>query len=132
VSTTSELLAFERIPSECFGILPQFPITLGRKIVPVNFLVVLGPLEFNMLLGHDYVYAMNVVVSMLFHVMYFNHNGSIVTIDQISSNNYHPNVNLAQFSPLYFPSFRVDSSMPQVNYVASYPWCSIASKKGFL
>jgi hypothetical protein len=129
VSTTSELLDFDRRPSECLGILPQFPIMLGGKTVLVDLLVVPGPLDFNMLLGHDYVYAMNVVVSMLFHVMHFPHNGSIVTIDQLSSDNHHPSWTLAQVSPLYVPSVRVDSSPPWVNYVASYPWCSIASEK---
>jgi hypothetical protein len=74
VSATSELLDFDRRPSECLGILPQFPITLGGNIVLVNLLVVSGPLDFNMLLGHDYVYAMNVVVSTLFRVMHFPHN----------------------------------------------------------
>jgi hypothetical protein len=65
VSATSELLAFDRRPSEYLGILPQFPITLGGNIVLVNMIVVQGPLDFNMLLGCDYVYDMNVVVSML-------------------------------------------------------------------
>jgi hypothetical protein len=55
VSATSELLDFNRIPSECMGILPQFPIMLGGNIVLINILVVLGPLDFNMILGSDYV-----------------------------------------------------------------------------
>jgi hypothetical protein len=80
VSTTSELLAFDIKPSECLGNLPQFPITLGGNIVLVNLLVVLGPLDFNILLGSDYVYAMNVVVFTLFCVMHFTHNISIFTI----------------------------------------------------
>jgi hypothetical protein len=66
VSATSQLLDFDRRPSEYLGILPQFPITLGGKTILVNMIVVQGPLDFNMLLGHDYVYAMNVVVSTLF------------------------------------------------------------------
>ena len=66
------------------GILPHFPITLGGKIVCMNFMVVQGPLDFNLLLGCDYVYAMKVVVSTLFQVMYFPHDGKIVTIDQLS------------------------------------------------
>ena len=37
-----------------------------------------------MLLGRDYVYAMKVVVSTLFRVMCFPHDGKIVTIDQLS------------------------------------------------
>jgi multisubunit Na+/H+ antiporter MnhF subunit len=81
MSTTSELLAFKRRPNEYFWIIPQFPIILGGKIVLVDMLVVQGPLNFNMLLGCDYLYVMNVVVCMLFHVMHFPHNGRILTID---------------------------------------------------
>ena len=47
-------------------------------------MVVQVPLDFNMLLGRDYVYSMNVVVSTLFRVMHFPHDGKIVTIDQLS------------------------------------------------
>ena len=47
-------------------------------------MVVQGPLYFNLLLGHDYVYAMKVIVSTLFRVMHFPHDGKMVTIDQLS------------------------------------------------
>ena len=47
-------------------------------------MVVQGPLDFNLLLGHDYVYDMKVVVSTLFRVMYFPHDGKILTVDQLS------------------------------------------------
>jgi hypothetical protein len=132
VSTPSQLLDFDRRPSESLGILPQFPITLGGNTVMVNMIVVNGPLDFNMLLGHDYVYAMNVVVSMLFRVMHFPHNGSIVTIDQLSSDNHHPYSPLDHATPFYVPSIWVDSTPPWVNYVASYPKCSVASEKEIL
>lgn len=36
---------------------------------------------------------------------------------------------LVQASPLYVPSVRVDSTPPWINYVVSYPRCSIAPKK---
>ena len=36
-----------------------------------------------MILGRDYVFAMQAVVSTLFHVMYFNHGEEIVTINQL-------------------------------------------------
>jgi hypothetical protein len=126
VSSSHELLAFDRRLSEYLGILPQFPISLGGKTFLVDVIVVQGPLDFNMILGRDYVYAMNVVVYMLFRVMHFPHNGIIVIIDQLASNNHHPNSVLVQAAPLYVPSFRVDSTPPRVNYVASYPQCSIA------
>ena len=45
-------------------------------------MVVQGPLDFNLLFGHDY--AMKDVVSTLFRVMYFPHDGNIVTIDQLA------------------------------------------------
>ena len=51
------------------GFLPHFPITLGGKIVLVDFMVIEDPLDFNMILGHDYVYDMSTVVSTLFCVM---------------------------------------------------------------
>ena len=47
------------------GNLPYFPITLGGKTVCIDVMVVQGPLDFNFLLGHDYVYAKKVVVSTL-------------------------------------------------------------------
>jgi hypothetical protein len=36
---------------------------------------------------------------------------------------------LVHVAPLYVPSICVDSTPPQVNYVASYPWCSISPEK---
>ena len=46
--------------------------------------MVQGPLDFNFLLGRDYVYALKAIVSTLFRVMHFPHDGNIVTIDQYS------------------------------------------------
>jgi hypothetical protein len=126
VTASHELLDFNRRPSECLGVLPQLPILLVRNIFLVDVIVVQGLLDFNMILGHDYVYPMNVVVSTLFRVMHFPHNGSIVTINQLAYDNHHPNLTLVQVAPLYVPSIRVDSTPPRVNYVASYPRCSIA------
>ena len=47
-------------------------------------MVVQGPLDFKLLLGLYYVYTMKVVVSTLFQVLCFPHDGNIVTIDQLS------------------------------------------------
>jgi hypothetical protein len=128
VSASNELLNFDRHPSEYLGVLPRLPISLGGNIFLVDVIVMQGSLDFNMLVERDYLYAMNIVVPTLFWVMNFPHNGSIVTIDQLESDNHHPNSELVQDSPLYVPSVHVDSTLPQVNYVASYPWCSIASE----
>ena len=71
VPATDQILDFNRIPTTPLGTLPYLPITLGGKTVCIDVMVVQGPLDFNLLLGHDYVYAMKAVVSTLFKVVYF-------------------------------------------------------------
>ena len=71
VPTTDQILDFNRRPTAHLGILPYLPITLGRKTVCIDVMVVQGPLDFNLLLGRDYVYAMKAIVSKLFRVMHF-------------------------------------------------------------
>ena len=81
---TDQILAFNRRPTSPLGTLPYFPITLGGKTVCIDVMVVQGPLDFNLLLGCDYVYAMKAVVSTLFRVMHFPYDGKIMTIDWLS------------------------------------------------
>ena len=83
VSIAIQLLAFDGKTCIALGILTQTPVTLGGKTVSVDFMVIEDPLDFNTLLGRDYVYAMQAVVSTFFLVMYFNHCEEIVTIDQL-------------------------------------------------
>ena len=81
---TNQILDFNRIPTAPLGILPHLPITLGGKTIRIDVMVVQGPLDFNLLLGQDYVYTIKDVVSTLFRVMHFPHYGKIVSIDQLS------------------------------------------------
>jgi hypothetical protein len=81
---TQNLLAFNRRTSQPLGTLPQFPVTLGGKTVFIDVMVVQDPLDFSLLLGQDYVYAMKSIVSTLFRVIYFPHDGRVVTVDQLS------------------------------------------------
>ena len=96
------LTGFDRGTSQPLGILPKFPITLGGKTVYIDVSVTQGALDFSLLLGRDYVYAMEALVSSLFHVVCFPHDGRIVTIDQLSF--VHPRVPPAQLSspPSFF------------------------------
>ena len=80
--STDQILAFNRIPTVPLGILSQLPITLEGTTICIDFMVVQGPLDFNLLFGNDY--AMKDVVSTLFRVMYFPHDGNILTVDQLS------------------------------------------------
>jgi hypothetical protein len=46
--------------------------------------VVDAPLDYNLLLGRSWTYAMQAVVAIVFRVLLFPHEGRIVTIDQLS------------------------------------------------
>jgi hypothetical protein len=124
------MLDFNRRSSEPLGILPQSPITLGGKIVCIDVMVVQGPLDFNLLLGWDYVYAMKVVVSTLFQAMCFVHNGNIVTIDQLSF--VGPDLITNHLNSLNVLYMKVTSLPPQVNYVVSCTMPSATNKKDSL
>ena len=92
-------------------------------------MVIEDPLDFNMLLGCDYVYAMQAVVSTFFRVMYFNHGEEIVTIDQLDFLDPPRDPTRVQVFPLLIPSVSIDTNLPQVCYVASCPLRSIAMEK---
>jgi hypothetical protein len=105
---------------------------LGGNTVMVDMIAMNNQLELNMLLGHDYVYAMNFVVSIIFQVMHFPQNGSIITIDRLAFDNHHPYSTLDHATPFYVHIIWLDSTPPQVNYVASYHKCSVSSEKDIL
>ena len=66
------------------GYLARFPITLGGKTVTVEVEVVERHLDYNLLLGHSWPYAMNSIVSSVFRLILFPLDGKIVTVDQLS------------------------------------------------
>jgi hypothetical protein len=72
-------------------VLPAFLVQLGGKTVEVDVEVVDVPLEYNLLLGCNWTYAMTVVVSYVFHTLFFPHEGKIVTIDKLCF--AHPSLN---------------------------------------
>ena len=79
------LSGFNKGTSRPLGILPNFPITLRRKIVHLNVMVVQGPLDYNLRLRRDYIYSMVAIVCSLFRVMCFPYEGKMVQlIDQLS------------------------------------------------
>jgi hypothetical protein len=120
VSVTQTLFSFNRRTSHPLGILPQFPITLGGKTVFIDVMVVQDPLDFDLLLGRYYFYAMKAIVSTLFCVISFPHDGRIVTIDQLSF------IGTDSVTPLNGSYMHSVSPLPQVNYVALSPMPSAA------
>jgi hypothetical protein len=60
------------------------------------------PLDYNLLLGRSWIDSMHAVVSTLFHVVRFPHQGKVVTVDQISffnSNTRTANVSFIAKTP---------------------------------
>ena len=66
------------------GIVPLFPVKLGGKTVNVEVEVVNAPIDYNLLLGRSWTYAMEAVPSSYFRCIKFPHEGKLVTIDQLS------------------------------------------------
>jgi len=63
---------------------------LEVKTVCVEVEVVDVPLYYNILLGWSWTYAMIAIVSTIFWVLCFPHEGSIITIDTLSFSCHDP------------------------------------------
>jgi hypothetical protein len=113
------MLSFNRRTNQPLGTLPQFSITLDGKIVFINVMVVQDSLDFSLLLGRDYFYSMKYILSMLFRVISFPHDGRIVTFDQLSF------IGLDWITSLNGSYMLMVSPSPQVNYVALSPMPSV-------
>jgi hypothetical protein len=78
------LKAFNGIGFKPYGVLPSLSITLEGKVVTVEVEVFDAPLNYNLILGHNWIDSMRAVVSTLFHVIFFPHQGKFVTINQLA------------------------------------------------
>ena len=85
--STTMLTAFDGRSFRLHGILPSLKFRLGGKTITIEVEVVDAPLDYNLLLGQNWMYSMQVVASSLFRVVCFPFNGKIVTIDQTSFTN---------------------------------------------
>jgi hypothetical protein len=126
VLVTQTLFSFNIRTSHPLGILPQFHVTLGGKVVFIDVMVVQDPLYFDLLFGRDYVYPMKAIVSTLFRVIYFPHDGRMVTIDQLSF--VGPDLTINPMTSLNGSYMQSVSPLPQVNYVTLSPMPSAADE----
>jgi hypothetical protein len=77
------LLTFEGQGFHPHGILQSLLIQLGGKTIIVVVEVVNSPLDYNLLLGRSWFYAMPVIASSVFRCVQFPHQEKIVTVDQL-------------------------------------------------
>jgi hypothetical protein len=96
------LRAYDGRPSSPEGLFQNVPIELGGKTILIDIEVIDAQLDYNILLGHTYMYAMKAVASSVFRTIMFPHNGKIVTIDQVT--HYEPN-----------PSTSLDNILPFIH-----------------
>jgi hypothetical protein len=78
------LTVFEGLSFRPHGIIPSFPMQLEGKTMCVEVEVVNVPLNYNIFLGRSWTYSMTTVVSTIFRVLCFPHEGRIITVDQLS------------------------------------------------
>jgi hypothetical protein len=94
------LRAYDGRPSSPEGIFQNVPVELEGKTILIDIEVIDAPLDYNILFGRSYMYAMKEVASSIFRAMMFPHNGKIVTIDQVSHYEPNPSANLDNILPL--------------------------------
>jgi hypothetical protein len=96
------LRAFNGSGFKPYGVLPSLPVTLEGKTVQIEVEVFDTPLDYNLLLGRSWVDSMRAVMSTLFCVLRFPHQGKVVTVDQLAF-------------------FNVDAHMGNVPFIANTP-----------
>ena len=77
------LKAFDGRVFHTYRILQDLPIEVEGKTVNLDVEFVDAPLDYNLILGHSWSYAMTVVISSIFRLIMFPHKGNIVKIDQL-------------------------------------------------
>jgi hypothetical protein len=77
------LKAFDGHGFQPHGLLQYFIVTLKGKTVSVDIEVVDVPLDYNLLLGRSWFYAMTVIASSVFRILRFPHQGNIIIVDQL-------------------------------------------------
>jgi hypothetical protein len=94
------LRAYDGRPSSPEGIFQNVPVELRGKTILIDIEVIDALLDYNILFGRSYMYAMKAVASSVFRTMMFPHNGKIITIDQVSHYEPNPSANLDNILPL--------------------------------
>ena len=88
------LRAYDGHPSTPVGLYQNFPVNLAGKTVLIDIKFLDAQLDYNILLGHSYMYAMIAITSSVFRVIMFPHDDWIITIDQLTYYDKKPMTNL--------------------------------------
>jgi hypothetical protein len=83
LGSPTTLKSFDGRGFQPHGLLQSYIVTLNGKTVSVDIKVVDAPLDYNLLLGHSWFYAMTIITSSVFHILRFPHQGKIIIVDQL-------------------------------------------------
>ena len=70
---TTTLKSFDGRTYKPYGILNSLQVELGGKTVSTEVEVIDGPLDYNILLGHTWVYVMAAIISTYYRMITFPH-----------------------------------------------------------
>lgn len=80
VRSPTVLTTFDGHSHRPHGIIPTFPICFGGKIVNIEVEIVDANLDYNLLLGRNWIYEMDAIVLTLFRVLCFPHEGKLLRL----------------------------------------------------
>lgn len=83
VSSPTVLKAFDGHMFKPHEILTPLPVEIGGKTITIDAEVIDAPLDYNILLGRTWFYAMKAVASTIFWFLSFPHQGKIITVNQL-------------------------------------------------
>ena len=75
------LRAHEDSPSTLVSLYQNVPVCLARKMVHIDIEILDTHLDYNILLGRSYMYAMSAIAFSVFRIMMFPHKDHIITVD---------------------------------------------------
>ena len=78
------LRAYDGWPSSPISLFQNVPVCLAGKMVHIDIEVLDTHLDYNILLGWSYMYAMSTIASSVFYIMIFPHEDRIITVEQIT------------------------------------------------
>ena len=84
VPSNTLLIAFDGRSFRPHGILPAFKIKLAGKAMSIQVEVIDSPLDYNLLLGRSWTYAMCAITLAILRVVVIPHKGKFVTVDQLN------------------------------------------------
>jgi hypothetical protein len=108
--SNNTLKAFNRSGFKHYDVVPLFYITLEGKSVNAKVEVFDAPLDYKLLLGYSWIDSTRAVVSTLFCIVRFPHQGKVITVDQLvffNSDSHTRNIPFISKTPLGYENVGV-------------------------